>query len=372
MAKPAGMRGCVAVADDTLDLVLGRENCLTQPRIPAGLAIGARRTYMQTHLITAVRLPGLEPVPLTGFTLSADQDGFGWTLAANGPVEILALLAPVAGVPAGLRLTIDGADWEFVVEGLRRNRAWGNHSASITARSAGVLLADPYSPETTYLNAVPITAAQAVLEALSGTGVTLDWQAVDWTLPAGAWSFRGTPMAVARRVAESIGALVQCPRAGDEIIITPRYPLMPWEWAAAAPDVTLALDALVSEGYERADRPAYDGIYVSGQTQGVLALVKRTGTAPDLLMPTETDALITALEAAEQRGRARLGSAGPQARMTLSVPVLTGVGEPGVINVGHLVLVDDPAGAWKGLVTSVAVSYEPPSLRQTLTLERHL
>jgi hypothetical protein len=67
-----------------------------------------------------------------------------------------------------------------------------------------------------------------------------------------------------------------------------------------------------------------------------------------------------------------LGAAGKQARMTLTLPVLTGVGESGVIDVGSLVEVVDPAGTWRGLVLSVSVTAGRPSVEQTITLERHL
>lgn len=369
---PVNLHFCVYAADDSLDLVLGGEVCITQPRIPDGTAIAARRTYMQAHSLTAYRLPDMTPVPLTSFDLAADEGSFGWTLSAAGPLELLSLLAPSGGLPAQLRVTLDGLTWEFIVEGLRRERAFGRTTASITGRSAAALLGDPYSAETAYLNAVPATAQQIINEALQYTDLTLDWQCTDWLVPAGAWSFTGTPLAVVRRVAESIGAIVQCPRTGDVIRVQPRYPVLPWNWTAASPDVTLALDPITSEGYERADKPAYEGVYVSGQAQGVLALVKRTGTGPDLLLPTVTDALITHLDAARQRGEAMLGAAGPQAVMTQVLPVLTGSGEPGVIDVGKLVLVDDPAGAWKGRVRSVSVRADRLSVRQTISLERHL
>jgi hypothetical protein len=341
---------------------------------PGGTTVvPARPVYMQTHTLTALRLPDLTPVPITGFSLSADTGSIGWTLNAAGPVEILALLAPVAGLPRRLRVTLDGLVWEFVVEGLRRTRTFGQANAQITGRSASALLADPYSPPTTRLNTVPMTARQIIEDALAFTGVGLDWRCDDWTVPAGAWSHTGTAMSAVQRVADSIGAIVQSPRSGDSVIVMPRYPALPWAWAAATPNVVVAsLDPVVSEGYERADKPDYEGVYVSGQAQGVLALVKRTGTAPALYLPMVTDALITELVAARQRGESMLGSAGKQARMTLTLPVLTGPGESGVIDVGSLVEVVDPAGTWRGLVLSVSVTAGRPSAEQTITLERHL
>jgi len=364
---PVHLHFCV-YATSALDLVFGAEDCVTQPRIPDGTLIAPRSTYMHTHSLQAFRLPDLTPVPVTAFDLAADADAFGWTLTAQGPEALLTLLAPTGSEPAQLRVQLDGMTWEFVVEGLRRTRHFGRTSATITGRSASALLGDPYSPGQAWLNAVPITAQQAIDEALQYTGVTLDWQCTDWLLPAGAWSHYGTPLGVVRRVADSIGAVVQSPRTGDVISVRPRYPVLPWLWGAALPDVTIALDAVTSEGFERADRPAYEGVYVSGQAQGVLALVKRTGTAPDLLLPLVTDALTTHLDAARQRGEALLGAAGAQAQMTVTLPVLTGPGEPGVIDVGKLVALD----GWRGLVRSVRVSASQVVVRQTLTVERHL
>lgn len=365
---PAHLHFCVAAGDSSLDLVFNGEVCATRPRIPDGLLIAARNTYMHTHALTAFRLPDLTPVPITGFTLSADDGSTGWTCTATGPVEVLTLLAPTGATPARLRVGLDGMTWEFIVEGLRRTREFGQTTATISARSATALLGDPYMPEGAFLNAVPVTAQQIIEDALFASGVTLDWQCTDWTVPAGAWSHTGTPLSVVRRVADAIGAVVESPRVGDTVTVRPRYPLLPWDWTEALADVDIALAAVVSEGYERADKPAYEGVYISGQAQGVLALVKRTGTAPSLLLPLVTDPLMTHLDAARQRGEALLGAAGPQAPMTITLPVLTGAGEPGVINPGKLIWLD----GWAGLVRSVSVTAGQPSVRQTLTVERHL
>lgn len=355
-----------------LTLRFGVSQCGELPSTVTTL-IAARSAYVQSHTVSAFRLPDFTPVPLERFDLSADESAIGWTLSATGPVALLALLSPTSGLPARLRVTLDGLVWEMVVEGLRENWQFGQRDVTITARSASALLADPYAAESNYLNDVPMTAQQLLQDALQYTGVGLDWRCTDWLVPAGAWSHAGTPMSAVRRVADAIGAVVQSPRVGEAVIVMPRYPALPWEWAAATPDVLLAsLDAVLVHGYERADRPEYEGVYVSGQAQGVLALVKRTGTAPALYMPMVTDPLMTHLDACRQRGGSMLGKAGSQATMSLTLPVLTGSGEPGVIDPGKLVRVLDPAGEWRGLVRSTRVGVSMPVIEQTLTLERHL
>ncbi len=366
------LRFC-APAPGNLDLVFGLDPCAGYSPGGGPWLIAPRSAYVQTHILTAVRLPDLTAVPLRAFSLATDEGSYGWTLSASGPESILSTLAPAGGLPAGLRVTIDGLVWEFVVEGLRRNRQFGEFSGTVTARSESALLAEPYSPQSARLNVFPMTAQQIAEDALAFTGVGLDWRVTDWLVPAGAWSHTGTPLAAVRAVADAIGAIVQSPRSGSSLIVAPRYPVLPWNWAAAVPEVTIgSLDPVIVEGYERADRPAYEGVYVSGQAQGVLAQVKRVGTAPAIVLPMVTDPLITHLDAARQRGEALLGAAGAQARMTLTLPVLTGAGEPGVIDVNRLVKVLAPDGAWFGMVRSVSVNADPPSVTQTLLLERHL
>lgn len=374
---PSGVPGWVNLRfcrarGDSLTLRLGVNPCGGLPGTNTTL-ISARSSYVQVHTVSAVRLPDLAPVWLDRFDLSADESAIGWTLSATGPTALLAMLSPVAGLPARLRVTLDGQVWEFVVEGLRDTWQFGKRDVTITARSASALLADPYAPEGNYLNDVPMTAQQLLQDALQYTGVGLDWRCTDWLVPEGAWSHAGTPMSAVRRVADAIGAIVQSPRAGENVIVMPRYSTLPWEWAAATPDVILeSLDPVAVHGFERADRPGYEGVYISGQAQGVLALVKRTGTGPGLYMPMVTDGLMTHLDACMQRGSALLGRAGAQAKMTLTLPVLTGPGEPGVIDPGKLVSVMDPAGAWRGMVRSTSVAVNMPVIEQTLTLERHL
>jgi hypothetical protein len=372
------LRLCRPLAPDRLHLVLGLNPCTGWAGPGGQRVIEPRSAYVQQHTLSIVRLPDLTPLPAFTASWAAERSDFAWSLSFTGPPALLELLAPVAGLPRLLRLELDGMQWEFAVDRLRRNRAFGERSVTVTARSVSMLLAEPYRTPQAYLNSVPMTAQQVLEDVLQFTGVGLDWRATDWLLPAGVWSGTGTPLAAVRRVADTIRGVVASPRTGSVVAVAPRYQVPPWEWATLTPDVVIALDAVVTEGYERQDRAVAEGIYVSGQQQGVLALVRRLGTGPaaDKLLPLETDALITELDAARQRGIARLGEAGPQVLMTLQVPVLTGAGEPGVVDVGEIVEVPDPEGTWRGQVTGVQVSAQVDEsgvlVDQVLTVERHL
>ena len=61
------------------------------------------------------------------------------------------------------------------------------------------------------------------------------------------------------------------------------------------------------EAIEWLELPRYNGVYISGATSdGVLNLVKRTGTAGDVLAPMVSDPLNTHADASRQRGLAVL------------------------------------------------------------------
>ena len=120
------------------------------------------------------------------------------------------------------------------------------------------------------------------------------------------------------------------------------------------------------------NNPAYEGVYVSGQAQGVLGLVKRSGTGPSLYAPMVTDALATDLAAVRQRGAAVLGAGGAQATMGLSLPLLLAPGEPGLIEPGMLVEVMDPDDPWRGIARSLSVRFDGSTVQQSVQLERHL
>jgi hypothetical protein len=342
--------------------------------LPPELAIPYRRVYMIAHTITVTTYPGGDPVPLFKPTISTDADSYCWSLSATGPLSLLDQLAPSAGAPAQIRITVDGISWIFAIDKINRTRAFGQLRTQITGRSVTSALDDPWAARSTWTNTNQILAAQIVDQALDLTGITAELQVDDWLIPAGAWSHEGTPLSAVRRVAESIGAIVHSDPLRPVLQILPRYPLMPWEWygAAVAPDVQLPLAAVIRDGYERRDTPAYNRAIVTGTTQGLFGTVTRAGTDGALLAPMVTEALATAGEAVLQRGRAVLGAAGPQALISLDLPVLTGGTLPGVLPLNALTEVVEPTETWRGMVRGVQVSIDGARVRQSVTLERHL
>ncbi len=352
------------------------------------LAILPARFYMTAHTVYAQRLPDMAEVPIFDATVAADSGSYCWQLTASGPASLFELLAPVDGLPVQLRVMLDGIPFVFAVDGLSRTNDFARTGVRVQGRSVTALIGAPYLRATTRSNATDQTAQQLALEALDLSGVDLDWGIgagasangglTDWLVPAGAWSHCGTPLDVVQAITQAAGGYLQSHRSAPTLLTRHPYgqrvgdtPGAPWAWMTGAADVELAPDAVITQAITRQDGPDINAVYVSGTTAGVLALVKRTSTAGDKLAQMVTDQLITHADAARQRGLAVLGASGNKYSVQLELPVLTGVGQPGVLDVGQLVQINATV-PWRGRVRAVSVSARLPTLRQSVTLERHL
>lgn len=360
------------------ELVFGRYPC-TGLLPAAPLYILPARFYMAVHQIEARLLPSLAPLPIFDVSLSADSGSFGWSFSASAPPDAFDALTPIGGLPTSIRITLDGLQWVMVVDSLQRTEQFGKRATRISGRSATALVGSPYSREIARLSTTARNAQQLAAAALDLTGVALDWGIDDWLVPAGAWSHSGTPLAAVQAIAEAAGGYVNSHRSDPTLLVRHPYPTLPggviggpWNWAGVAvPDVELAPSAIITSSIDRRDGPDVDGVYVSGTAQGVLAHVKRMGTAGAKLASMISDPLITSNIAAQQRGLSVLGAAGAKHLVQISLPVLTGASQPGVLDVGQLVQINE-ATPWRGRVRSVSVQAAQPKVRQTITLERHL
>ena len=342
------------------------------PRIV--LEIAPQQTYSAVHAIACKDLRDGASLDVFDLAISTDEDSVFWTLRASGAGSLYAKLT-TGDQPAQIEVTIDGMVWRFAVDTVSRSREFGADSVSFAGRSLTVAAADPYEVESNWVSDGDTTAAQTAAIANLYTGLGVVWALDDWIIPAKIFSYAGTPLGVVRRLAEAVGAIVSSDRADYSVTVSPRYPILPNEWPVSPVDVQIAWGAVQAEAFERTDRPEYDGVYVAGQQGGVVGFVRWAGRAGALLHPMVTDLLLTEHPALRQRGTAILGASGSQARVSLTLPVLTGANEPGVLDLGQLARVLDPDGTWFGLVRSVSVSAasldRDPRVRQVVVLERH-
>lgn len=339
------------------------------PSTGARITVPAAAVYDLVHTLQVTDLRTDTALPVTSVSIGTDRDSAFWTLRASGSLELMTLLT-AGEQPARVRVVIDGAQWDFLVEAVTRSRRHVATEVSVEGRSLSAAAGSPYEPERQWSLEGDTTGAQLAAAANLFTELDVLFELDDWPVPAGVFSFTGTPLGVVQRVAEAAGGMVISRRTGYGVIVRPRYAVLPNEWSTTAPELELPLNVLDSESFRVADQPPYDGVVVSGQQQGAVGLVRLAGTSGGFQAPMVTDALLTDVIALRQRGQAVLGQGGKQQVHTLSLPVVTVAGAAVVPEPGWLVRVAD-APAWVGMVTGVQVEAQLGSAVLTVTLERH-
>lgn len=138
-----------------------------------------------------------------------------------------------------------GETWTFEVDGKELSRPGpAKVSNRIMGVSPSAQYTSPRSSQADYLWDAPVSARDAAEEV---TGVTLDWDIVDWTIPAYRLAFsHSEPLAVVRKLAEVAGGVVESTLDG-ELHIRNKYPVSPQDYATATPDHTyVELDHIIS------------------------------------------------------------------------------------------------------------------------------
>lgn len=345
--------------------------CQSTPEPGSQFVIPLLKVYMLVYQSNAVLLASGTPIQLTGVRIESGDDGFGWTLSASGPVDLVGLLAPQGGVPQQIRLTINGIDWVFAVKQPVRSRSFDGWQASVSGQSVTSLIGERYWRAKAWDIGSQMSVQQIASEALQHTGITLEWGAEDWQVPAAAWSHVGTPLSVIKRIAEAAGAVVRSHRTEPVLQLVPEYKTLPWNWATAVPDVVMPGQIIVQDTLTDLEQELRNAVYVSGSAAGgVIGQIVRAGTAGDLLAAQITDPLMTDVVAVRQRGIVPLADSALRWRQEVSVPLITGGTAPGLILPGYLIEVQEPGETWRGMVRHLSLDESMPEFTQTLTVDR--
>jgi hypothetical protein len=343
-----------------------------QPPPTATVVVPVRSVYIMNNSVTLTRVPDGLAIPTIDFGLDIDADSWTWSFTASLPYVALDAMQPSTSEPVEVEAAINGVPYRLIVEGISTQRQFGQRTLRVTGRGRNAVLADPYAEQRSFTEANVSTALQLMQDALTDNNVPIGWDVEfgleNWVVPGGTWAHRGTWLTAVRTIAEAAGGYVQPHRTAKTLRVLPRYPAAPWDWAGLAPDFELPAAVTSVEAIEWVDRPIYNRVFVSGERNGRLVQVTRTGTAGDAVAPTVVDPLITSDVAGRQRGRAVLSDVGRQAPVSLRLPVLS---ETGVIPPGSLVRYLSGTTTRLGLVRTTSVS-GGVQLRQTLGVETHV
>lgn len=159
-------------------------------------------------------------------------------------------------------INVDGTEYNFIVDGYPTDaRAVGETVYVVPLASPSILLAAPHSSVDGSLYGL----ASEIVATLAA-GCAVDWQLVDWVIPAGLLAGDGLPaMDIIKKIVTAAGGVVQTAPDGT-IVCRPEYPVSVPQWDTVDPDYTLTdQDDFFSVVPSAGLRDGYNVFYLSNQ-----------------------------------------------------------------------------------------------------------
>ncbi|OOC09720.1 hypothetical protein B1A74_09570 [Thioalkalivibrio halophilus] len=278
------------------------------PPQPA-LQIPTLKVYTMINDIHVTRLDdGLE-IDAARLALGLDTAAHTWSFSATllGPDAVAAVQPDSEGEPVTLVVEINGYTWHVLVEEWTETREFAQRGVNVQGRGLTATLTSPYLQPVSGQITAPTNVQQA-FEALlpvdQNWSITWDADLADWMLPEGAWSWgEDTPLSIIHQAATEVGMVVIPDRAARTLRFRPRYPVLPWQYSDATPDLTIPDAAILRLGRQQPITTQANAVYVhGGDTGGRLVQVSRTGSAADRLASTRSSDLITHVDGARLLG----------------------------------------------------------------------
>ena len=335
------------------------------------------KVYYQMNIATVSRLPELTPLNFKSIRISVDVDSFGARWSGTLDAASYDLIRPVGSTRHEIEVTLNGHVWHLLVETPGKSLKFGQGDYQVTGRGLIGELAEPHAQTRGLVSTSDRQIHQLAEDELDDTGWSISWETEYWLIPAGAWSYEGlTPIQAVARLAEAAGAVVIPNESTRELTVKPRYPTSPWSWSGATPDWAIPMVAAYSLSSNWSEKPMYNAVVITGENQGVLCNVTRSGSAGDLSAPTIVDPLITHQDGGRERGRNEISDRGIQSVETLELQLRAAPDEPGLVKPLELVQYTAPSGSWRALVQATDVSCEwgrgGIKIKQIVKMERHL
>lgn len=342
-----------------------------------------QKVYFIVNSLSLKRVDDNTPIIPLSASVGIDRSSWCWSFSATLPYSEREKIDPDIGGPVEVELEINSNVWRFLVEDYNIGEEFGKTTISVRGRSLTAYLGEVYAPTRSYVQGAGITARALAEDALTyagvPTGYTIDWNLgglLGWELPAGAVSYSNlTPVQIVQLIATGGGGYVNSHPSAKQLLVRADYPVPFWGWAGATVNKTIPKSLVTSRSLQWLEKPAYNGVYVSGQNVGVNDLIRRNGTAGDYLAPMVVDQMIGDSVASALRGTSILSAGGKQASVGLSVPLHASLG---VLTPGMLIeVVNGGFGtepAWRGLIRGVSISAawnRSLKINQSVEVERH-
>lgn len=333
--------------------------------------------YRVVNTVNITVRPSGQFLDFENFSITRDVESFAWTCTFDLLTEqSYNLVRPVGRTLQTIDININGTVFTvFVGKANTSVRASANGTTRVyrcTGWSNLKRLSYPYARRRSFTDSQARTAAQIATNELAGTGFTVDWQTIDWQVPAGVHTYQNkTSLGAILGVVNGVGGVIVPDLSENTFTVRPYYPVSPWNWGDEFTQINRQMNEsqFFSIDNDTIPRDNPNGVYVYGQEQGVGVFAVRLGTSGNELLPDVVDRYITANTAGQERGRIEVA----RNSFIELIPMSTYIDENGIIMPQELIEFTALDGTlWRGMVvqTTVNCSRVGTALTQQITVAR--
>ena len=334
------------------------------------------RSYIVLNTITAT-LGGIA-IDLIDFNIKTDLDSYCWQggikISDSQYQKVKAKLDVARGSEPLVIVTVNGVSYSFIAEDISRNRVFGNYSYSISGRSSTARLGQDYAHSRGGTINQDLYASQIINMQLADLPFTIDrFEVKDWLIPAGTLNTSNqSPISIISQIAQACGAEAISDPLEPKLSIIPRWKKPAWEMATATADLVIPMGVVQSISDQKRVNPRYNTVTLIGRTQGFE--VYRSQQGRNLIAPVANWYLYTDRDCVIPRGIQILSDSGTHGLYTLKIRVADKYNMP-LVELGQILQISDPEGAWKGVVTGVSLDVgrdnDAITVWQTVNIDRY-
>ncbi|BFN00354.1 hypothetical protein MOXK02_19120 [Moraxella sp. K02] len=335
------------------------------------------RSYIVLNTVTAT-LGGIAIDPID-FNIKTDLDSYCWQggikISDKQYQKVKAKLDVARGSEPLVIVTVNGVSYSFIAEEISRNRVFGNYSYSISGRSSTAQLGKDYAHSQGGTINQDLYASQIINMQLADLPFSIDrFEVTDWLIPAGTLNTSNqTPISIISQIAQACGAEAISDPLEPKLSIIPRWKKPAWEMATATADLVIPMGVVQSISDQKRVNPRYNTVTLIGRTQG--SEVYRAREGRNLIAPVANWYLYTDRDCVIPRGIQILSDSGTHGLYTLKIRVADKYNMP-LVELGQILQISDPEGAWKGIVTGVSLDVgrdnDAITVWQTVNIDRYL
>ncbi len=339
------------------------------------------RSYIVHNTVTAT-IGGIAIDPID-FNIKTDMQSYCWQggikISDSQYRKVKAKLEVERGNEPLVIVTVNGISYSFIAEEISRNRVFGNYSYSISGRSITAQLGKDYAHSQSSNQGGTINqdlyASQIINMQLADLPFSIDrFEVKDWLIPAGTLNTSNqTPISIISQIAQACGAEAISDPLEPKLSIIPRWKKPAWEMATATADLVIPMGVVQSISDQKKVNPRYNTVTLIGRTQG--SEVYRAREGRNLIAPVANWYLYTDRDCVIPRGIQILSDSGTHGLYTLKIRVADKYNMP-LVELGQILQISDPEGAWKGIVTGVSLDVgrdnDAITVWQTVNIDRYL